>query len=397
MKKLLVFMLIIALTSNLTLANKSLGISFNSVELSILTETTPDPSNSEFTEEPNEEEKEEENAINPIGNNSTNESTNSELANSEKPNIGGPYTEYPESSTTTNETDPTITDIHAEPIEVEPLLIDTLNKKNTWSNKTIYLTFDDGPSSLTIKVLDLLKKENIKATFFTIGTKTDKGKDILKKILDEGHSLGNHTYSHNYNYIYKSVDNFFEDLYKNENIIYEASGKRPKIIRFPGGSSNATTKTKSGKKVLNEILERLQKEGYIHFDWNASSGDANISPASVDDIVNSTLTWVSKYNSAVVLFHDTATKTNTLEALPIIIEKLKFLGCNFDILTTSSPQIAFAKNKESNRVVPTFTYTITDDSDLSPIKNTIKEKKPPNIIKKFVRLRMEMEKRFVLN
>lgn len=231
-------------------------------------------------------------------------------------------------------------------------IIDTLNTKNAWSNKTVYLTFDDGPSPLTIKVLDLLKKENIKATFFLVGTNAENHKSIIKRISDEGHSIGNHSYSHDYKYIYKSVDNFFEDLYKNEEIIYEATGKRPKIIRFPGGSSNYSTKTAEGKKVLNGILSRLKNEGYVHFDWNASSGDASIEYVTVDDIINNTLSWISRHKTAVVLFHDTYGKTNTIKALPTIIEKLKFLGCNFEALTTSSPHIAFVKATENSIKTP---------------------------------------------
>lgn len=415
MKKIIVLMLVIAVISSFTLADNSLGISFNSVELAMLndgiddtydTEPTSDPSNdksgdntnpnennNESTTEPNEAKQE--NDLNPDENNPSNESTNPEEPSAEEPSA-----ETPNFPTTPIEINPIETEIPAKPVEVGPPkpapIINTLNRENAWSNKTVYLTFDDGPSSLTIKVLDLLKKENIKATFFTIGTKTDEGKDILKRIANEGHSLGNHTYSHNYNYIYRSIDNFFDDLYKNENIIYEASGKRPKIIRFPGGSSNATTKTENGKKVMSEIMNRLEKEGYIHFDWNASSGDASAVPASVDDIVNNTLTWVNKNNTAVVLFHDTAAKTNTLKALPIIIEKLKFLGCKFEVLTTSSPHIAFVKNN-NNEAVPASTDTNMDNPDIISNDTNTKKKKPSYVIKKLMRLEMEIEKRFSEN
>ncbi len=246
-----------------------------------------------------------------------------------------------------------------QPIQEKIYLINTLNKKNMWANKTVYLTFDDGPSQITEQVLDILKQENIKATFFVIGNDTDKGKNILKRIDEEGHSIGNHTYSHNYSYIYKDVDNFFDDLSKNDEIIYEATGKHPKIIRFPGGSNNSATKTENGKKVMSKIIDRLNKEGYVYFDWNASSGDASPQPASVDDIVNNVLTWVGKNNNAVVLFHDNYTKINTLKALPILIEKLKFLGCNFDTLSKDSYQVSFIKkycdnNPKTNHRKPSY-------------------------------------------
>lgn len=184
-------------------------------------------------------------------------------------------------------------------------------------------------------------------------------------------------------------------IYTNENIIYENTSKRPKIIRFPGGSNNATSKTETGKKVINEILDRLAKEGYVHFDWNASSGDASVVPASVDDIINNTLTWISKQNTAIVLFHDTDSKTNTLKALPTIIEKLKFLGCNFKVLTTSSPHIAFVKSDHSIEVVPASTDPDTYSIDIVPNNGLHNERKPSYVIKKLTRLEMEMEKRFL--
>lgn len=279
-------------------------------------------------------------------------------------------------------------------------IIHTLNKKNAWSHKTVYLTFDDGPSPITDKVLDILKKEEVKATFFVIGTKSDEGKATLKRISNEGHSIGNHSYGHNYNYIYKSVDNFFDDLYKNEEVIYEATGIRPKIIRFPGGSNNATTKTEKGKKTMKEIMDKLDEQGYVHFDWNASSGDASVHPATVDEIINNSLTWISRKDNAVILFHDTAAKTNTLKALPTIIEKLKFLGCNFEILTTSSPQIAFVKsNKNSkNHTEPEIIDAISDEEVKSVeviISDKLHNRKPPHVIRKLLRLEREMEEMFL--
>lgn len=277
----------------------------------------------------------------------------------------------------------------------QPKLIDTLNKKNMWHNKTVYLTFDDGPSKLTTKVLEVLEKEEIKATFFVAGIKTDEQKALLKRIDSEGHAIGNHTYSHNYDYIYKNVDNFFTDLYKNEGFIYEAIGKRPRIIRFPGGSKNNTSNTENGKKVINEILERLVEEGYVHFDWNASSGDASVQPATVDQIINNVLKWVGNNNDAVVLFHDTASKKNTLEALPIIIEKLKFLGCKFEVLTIKSPHIAFVKAKPNSDWNPEA-IAVGSRKPLHTIKKLYNleiessSRKPPHVIRKLHRLDMKL-------
>lgn len=392
MKKIIAFILIMFLISNFALADKPSNSQLNTVFLTMINNSTDDAIESldenevitdnsnpvpEKNEDSNESSSESEVPSEEQGENNT-------LPNEEKEPIVTPPSENNNDKT---DNVPSIKkDIPKEPEKPQsskPVqeynIINSLNKENAWSHKTVYLTFDDGPSSLTPKILDLLKKENIKATFFVIGTKTDGGKKIIKRIVDEGHAIGNHTYSHNYSYIYESVDNFFDDLYKNENIIYEASGKRPKIIRFPGGSNNASTKTEKGKKVMNEIMYRLQKEGYVYFDWNASSGDASSTPASVNDIINNTLTWISRNDTSIVLFHDSATKNNTLKALPTIIEKLKFLGCNFEILTTKSPQIAFVKYKNTD-AVPAFAKS--------------KDRKPSYVIKKLIRLEMNMENKF---
>ncbi|SCG84499.1 polysaccharide deacetylase family protein [Proteiniborus sp. DW1] len=423
MKKIVALILIITVILNLSLINKTL-----SIEMSMLNDDIGDVLNNEDNDDVGNNDSENNSTDYNTGIVSETDSNDSDnVENIHDPNNGDgdeiepkdssnlegsqpnenldgtdePTTELPSSPTAPTEDEPVEAD--TSPVKPEVVappkptqrFINTLNKENAWSNKTVYLTFDDGPSSLTTQVLDLLKKENIKATFFVIGTKTDEGKNILKRISDEGHSIGNHTFSHNYNFIYKSVDNFFDDLYKNENIIYESTGKRPKIIRFPGGSNNATTKTETGKKVINDILDRLAEEGYVHFDWNASSGDASAIPASVDDIVNNTLTWISRHNTAIVLFHDTASKTNTLKALPTIIEKLKFLGCKFEVLTTSSPHIAFVKSNNSIEAVPASTDPDPYNIDILPNNGLHNDRKPSHVIKKLMKLEMEVEKRFL--
>lgn len=405
MKKIIISILIIAIMSSYAIADNMSDTLLAHLQIAMLDdidENTKDnnthdteepianPSNDSEADNAEPSEIDHENNIETSEDNQKEESIKEQLVETEEPIIENPIQEEHSGDDKKN---PTVQTEESKAPEIKeetqpkpvPKIINTLNKKNAWSNKTVYLTFDDGPSSITNKMLDVLKDAEVKATFFVIGTKSDEGKASLKRIINEGHSLGNHTYSHNYNYIYKNTDNFFSDLYKNEDIIYEASGKRPKIIRFPGGSNNTATKTEKGKKVINEILDRLESEGYVHFDWNASSGDASAYPASVDDIINNTLTWINKKDTAVVLFHDTAAKTNTLKALPTIIEKLKFLGCKFEVLTTGSPQVAFVKNNKN-----TNSEAVTTSS-----KNSYR--KPPYVLNKLIRLEMEMEERFVEN
>ena len=231
-------------------------------------------------------------------------------------------------------------------------LIDKLNTKNLWSHKTIYLTFDDGPSWVTESILNILKENNIKSTFFVIGNSSDYGKTLLKRMVNEGHSIGNHTYSHDYSYIYKYSDNFFKDLRKNENIIYKATGTKPKIVRLPGGSNNNVHKKYTKEEdVMMTICNKLERRGYAYFDWNSTSGDASPIPATVDQIIENALRGINRNNNAVVLFHDTASKVNTLKSLPILIEKLKFLGCNFEPLTKNSPSVQFLKTTNKGYIM----------------------------------------------
>lgn len=207
------------------------------------------------------------------------------------------------------------------------------NKKDA---KTAYLTFDDGPSPNTTKILDILKKYDIKATFFVIGSGTETSKQIYKRIVEEGHALGNHTYSHNYSKIYSSTESFMEDVWKLEALLDEAAGVKPKIIRFPGGSKNQAGTKSGGKGFMAGLIARLQEEGYQYFDWNVSSKDASAVKQKKEIIVRSVLEGVQGKKDAIILFHDSAPKTTTVEALPEIIEALKDKGYKFEVLSESS-------------------------------------------------------------
>ncbi len=241
------------------------------------------------------------------------------------------------------------TEINESPIESNPVkqdyIIDKLNTKNMWHNKVVYLTFDDGPSWITPKILDILKTENIKATFFVVGSAILSNEVTMKRMVEEGHVIGNHTYSHDYKYIYRSIHNFFIDFKKCEEKIFEATSIRPKIIRLPGGSNNKIHKLYGPNNLMYKITKILESDGYVVFDWNADSKDSSQALHCSDQIVDNTLKYISRQNNAIVLFHDCSLKTNTLQALPIIIDKLKFLGCSFDILSTNSFKVKFLKNK----------------------------------------------------
>lgn len=200
------------------------------------------------------------------------------------------------------------------------------------SKKVVYLTFDDGPSPLTQKVLDVLDKYNAKATFFVTGN-NQKYNYLIKKAHDKGHTIGLHTYSHDYKSVYASESAYFADLDKIGQMVKKQIGYVPTFIRFPGGSSNAVSK-KYNRGIMSRLVHEVQARGYQYYDWNVSSGDASPKKPSASRIVkNSTK---SQANNIVLLAHDIASKDTTVEALPQIIEHYQKLGYTFEGLNENS-------------------------------------------------------------
>ena len=197
--------------------------------------------------------------------------------------------------------------------------------------KVVYLTFDDGPSeTVTPKILDILKAENVKATFFVLGNSIDsseESKNILKREVSEGHSIGNHTYSHNYSYLYPNriinVENFMDDIEKANKSIKAVLGEDfvVRAIRFPGGYMS--WKDKDG---INDILK---EKGYYHIDWNSLSKDAEGGYKSSEQLLEEVKSSVSGREKAVILMHDNYGKEETAKALPEIIDYLKEQGYEF--------------------------------------------------------------------
>ncbi len=181
--------------------------------------------------------------------------------------------------------------------------------------RRVYLTFDDGPSSNTDRILDVLAKYDVKATFFVVGK--DNYSEQYRRIVEEGHTLAMHSYSHVYSEIYKSVDAYSQDLTKLHDYLYELTGYDCNIVRFPGGSSN----TVSDVDML-ELAKYLDGQGMVYFDWNISSGDAEHGYLTPQQIADNVLGNLDRYNNAVVLMHDAANRDTTVDALPIIIEKI---------------------------------------------------------------------------
>ncbi len=181
----------------------------------------------------------------------------------------------------------------------------------------VYLTFDDGPSIYTDDILDILDQYEVKATFFVVGKETDSAKKAMKEIVERGHTLGMHSYTHKYADIYSSVDSFAEDFLKLQDYLYEVTEVKSTVYRFPGGSSN-----KVSDLDMRLFADYLDTQGVRFFDWNISSGDGGKTLLSVEELVENCTKNIERYSTSVILMHDAASKSTTVEALPAIIENI---------------------------------------------------------------------------
>lgn len=167
------------------------------------------------------------------------------------------------------------------------------------ADNMIYLTFDDGPSPYTMDLLDILDKYQVKATFFVVGNEMS---DVITEIANRGHTIGAHTYSHKYN-IYKNEPTYYKDLNKILDLIENKAGFRPKLIRFPGGSSN-TISANYCRNIMTQLAESVERHGYSYFDWSVNSGDAE-NAKTKDAVVQNVIAGIKETRRPVVLQHDT--------------------------------------------------------------------------------------------
>lgn len=206
------------------------------------------------------------------------------------------------------------------------------------SSKTVYLTFDDGPSKYTADILDMLDTYNVKATFFVIG-KTDKhSKEMYKRIVEEGHSLAIHSYSHAYDKIYNSLEDFEKDFTKISDLLYDTTGYIPCLYRFPGGSGNSVSKVD-----IQELIQFLENESIVYFDWNVVNGDATGVEYSPEELYSNVMNGIKIHNTSIVLMHDTDTKGNTVKSLESILKTLTEQNVNILPLTVDVTPIKQVK------------------------------------------------------
>lgn len=193
--------------------------------------------------------------------------------------------------------------------------------------KRVFLTFDDGPSIVTPSILDTLKQENIKATFFVLGSRAEAMPEIVKRMYEEGHYIANHGHSHVYSSIYASPQNVLDEFNQCNEAVKNAIGipeYNSHLFRFPGGLVG-------GKyaEIKNQARELLSQNDIVHIDWNALSGDAETTKPTIEYEMERIQQTVTGKSSAIILMHDAEAKAVTAEALPQIINWLKENGYEF--------------------------------------------------------------------
>ena len=195
------------------------------------------------------------------------------------------------------------------------------------TEKRVFLTFDDGPTqTVTPLILDLLKEENIKATFFVLGNRVYANPELVQREFDEGHYIANHGYSHVYRDIYSSIDNVFEEYNYTEEAIQTALNNpdyHSRLFRFPGGSTGGYYRV-----IKAEAKEALRDSKIVSLDWNCLSRDAE-GADSVEELLDNVLETIEGKDSVVILMHDASDKILTYEALPEIINYLREEGYSF--------------------------------------------------------------------
>jgi peptidoglycan/xylan/chitin deacetylase (PgdA/CDA1 family) len=208
------------------------------------------------------------------------------------------------------------------------LLAENVKKENVAAEKTAYLTFDDGPSENTKKVLKVLKKKQASATFFLVGSEITKEREaIVKKTIEQGNAVGVHTFSHEQSEIYRSETDFFADYEKVSARIREITGETPKLHRFPWGSNNGYVSS-----FVDSLHEKLASQGVKSFDWNVSGEDSVGGTVSTETIFQNVKKDLCRFDKPIILLHDSGAMKNTAAVLERLIDYIRSEGYGFDTL-----------------------------------------------------------------
>ncbi|MBQ8611752.1 MAG: polysaccharide deacetylase [Oscillospiraceae bacterium] len=200
------------------------------------------------------------------------------------------------------------------------------------SEKTVYLTFDDGPSQNTASILDTLKEAGVPATFFVVSAENNEEfLPLLERTLAEGHCIGLHSCTHDYRKIYANTDAFWADIdaLREKLQPYCGDASYP-VLRFPGGSSNTVSHKYGGSGLMEELIRQAREQGYAVVDWNVTAEDSVGGNPSAATIASRVIRGCKEQNTAIVLMHDSSTNQATAEALPTIIRWLQENSYRFD-------------------------------------------------------------------
>ena len=235
------------------------------------------------------------------------------LVNSQEITVSGQEVEEktPSEESTEAESEPSTA---VTPVVVE----DTENLAEAGDIHKVYLTFDDGPSENTEAILDILAEYDVKATFFVVGKEDEISQELYRRRVEERHTLGMHSYSNRYSVIYQAAEAFETDYQKLRDYLFDITGTACKFYRFPGGSSNQISNVP-----MSELIQFLNEQGTVYYDWNVSAGDAASAAYTADEIVENVTEDVVKYKTSVVLLHDAEDKSTTVEAIRPLIEALQ--------------------------------------------------------------------------
>lgn len=219
------------------------------------------------------------------------------------------------------------------------MMFEPVPQKDESDQKVVYLTFDDGPSENTDQILEILKKKGVQATFFVTAQFGDKDSrsQYYKKMAEDGHTIGLHTYSHQYKEIYASVEDYLADLNEIYTEVYDATGVQPSIIRFPGGSINSYN-----SQIAYSLIAEVTRRGFVYHDWVVSAGDAEAGSHSASEIYKNVVGPCKDRHKSVVLMHDTAAQDSTVDALPDMIDALLDAGYDIRPLDPSVAPFHFA-------------------------------------------------------
>ena len=205
--------------------------------------------------------------------------------------------------------------------------------ENDGNIKRAYLTFDDGPSDNTGEILDILDANNVKATFFVVG-REEKYHDTYRDIVNRGHTLGLHSYTHDYDKIYASLDDFAEDIEELQKLLYDVTGVRCVYYRFPGGSSNTVSKVD-----MDTLIDYVNNKGLVYYDWNALNNDAVCGSFTPQQLVDNIMKDAVSQNDVVILMHDLTARHTTVESLQQLIDELREQGFTLLPIDENAPLI----------------------------------------------------------